>query len=259
MMKESYKLVCSTIFLLVVFYLSGISNVYTHNQAVKNKNIYPLQDLGFKVLSDLDSTAFVGMNDYLLYVVALIVSIWTIIFSNKKIIIFKRWTLMVAVLFLIRCITVPSTILTRPFHNLEDWKTCTAINYDYGHILLSPIKMIADNKLTCFDFFFSGHTINIIVPTLIFQKYFTHNNIIFRYFMVSFVWSISIACMFFIIFLHSHYTIDVEAGLAFTILIWKVMDYQMEYQFGLFSYWETKTEEVEQSVSNNNDIEIQIR
>ena len=252
MLAESHKLVYSICILVFIFYLSGISNVWTHRRALNNKNIYPLQDVGFEIFKNIDHTNFVGMNDYLLYVVVLITLVWTIFYSNKKIMIFKRWILMIAVLFFIRMITIPSTILTQPFENLKDWETCIAYDYDYGHILLSPITMVFNNKLTCFDFFYSGHTINVIVPTLIIGKYFPTNNKRLRYAIVSLVWILSIMCMFFIIFLRSHYTIDVEAGLIFTILLWYVMDYQMTYQVGLFSYWETQPIVTE----DYNDIEL---
>jgi len=239
-MKESHKLICSTSLMIVVFYLAGISNVWTHTRAVKNKNIYPLQDLGFELLDNIHMENFIPMNDYLLYIIAGIATIWTIFFSNKKIIIFKRWTLMIAILFLIRLITVPSTILTRPYHNISDWHSCKTLDYDYGNLLLSPLKVMFDGKMTCFDFFFSGHTINIIIPTLIIQKYFPNNNKYLKYFIVSLMWVLSFACMFFIILLHSHYTIDVEAALLFTVLIWMVMDFQIEKQKGFFSYWEKR-------------------
>lgn len=160
---------------------------------------------------------------------------------------------MIAVLFIIRVITVPSTILTRPFHNVSDWNSCKTLDYDYGNILLSPLKVFLDGKATCFDFFFSGHTINIMIPTLIIQKYFPRNNKYLRFFMVSLMWSLSIACMFFIILLHSHYTIDVQAAFLFTVFIWVIMDYQIKYQKGLFSYCETPEED--DVIINLNDIE----
>ena len=153
---------------------------------------------------------------------------------------------MVAILFAIRVITVPSTILTRPYKNDEDWVSCKTLDYRFDNIFFAPINMVVDGKLSCFDFFYSGHTINIIVPTLIIQKYFPRNNKWLRNFMVLLMWSLSFACMFFIILLRSHYTIDVEAALILTILMWKVMDYQMKYQTGLFSYWEKIEEPIEE-------------
>ena len=252
-MKESHKLICSTLLMLSALYLAAMSNVWTHTQAVKNKNVYPLQDLGWTLLDRINMPYF-PMNDYLLYVIALIGAGWTIIFSNKKIIIFKRWTLMIATLFIIRVITVPSTILTRPFHNVNDWDSCKTLDYDYGNILLAPLKVILEGKSTCFDFFFSGHTINIMIPTLIIQKYFPKDNKFLRYFMLFLMWSLTFACMFFIILLHSHYTIDVQAAFLFTLFIWVIMDYQIKCQRGLFSYWETP--EIEDDVIINlNDIE----
>ena len=254
MMKESHKLICSTSLMFFVFYLAGMSNVWTHTQAVNNKNVYPLQDLGWTLLDGLKMDTFIPMNDYLLYIIALITSIWVIFFSNNKIVIFKRWTLMISALFIIRIITVPSTILTRPFHNVSDWDSCKTLDYDYGNILLAPLKVIFEGKATCFDFFFSGHTINIMIPTLIIQKYFPNNIRWLRYFMVILMWSLSIACMFFIILLHSHYTIDVQAAFLFTLFIWVIMDYQIKYQEGIFSYCETPEIE-DEVIVNLNDIE----
>jgi len=237
-MTETQKLLCAILLLVVVFYFTGITNAYAHNNALDNKNIYPLQDLGFKITESIDNKQFVAMNDYLLYVIACIALIWTIFFSNKKITIFKRWVLMIAILFAIRIITVPSTILTQPFENDEDWASCKTLDYKFKNLFLAPINMIIDGKLSCFDFFYSGHTINMIVPTLIITKYFPNNRKWLRYFMIFLMWALSFTCMFFIILLRSHYTIDVEAALIFTILLWKVMDYEIKYQTGLFSYWE---------------------
>ena len=238
MMTETKKLLCAILFLLCVFYLAGISNAWAHNTALDNINIHPLQDLGFKLTEHINAKPFYAMNDYLLYVIACICLIWTICFSNKKITIFKRWVLMVAILFLIRVVTVPSTILTRPHENAEDWISCKTVDYRFKNIFLAPYNMVFEGKLGCFDFFFSGHTINFIVPTLIITKYFPNNRKWLRFFMVSLMWLLSFTCMFFIILLRSHYTIDVEAALIFTVLIWIVMDYQIKYQTGLFSYYE---------------------
>lgn len=251
-LTELHKLYCSTFLMIFVFYLTGISNVWTHERAIKNKNLYPLQDLGFEILVNFDHQKFVGFNDYFLYIIASISLIWTIFFSEKKIIIFKRWTLMLSILFFIRSLTVPSTILTRPYHNLDDWVSCKSYYYDYGSLLLSPITMIINNKMTCFDFFYSGHTINIVIPTLIIQKYFPNNNKKLKYFMVILMWSLCATCIFFIILVRSHYTIDVQVGLILTILIWVIMDYQIEYKIGFFSYWEKNKLPI---ILINNDIE----
>ena len=100
MMKETHKLIYSILFLMVIFYFVGIYSVWAHQQAIKNKNIYPLKDLGFLALEDLYSKHLAGMNDYLLYAVIFITLLWTIIFSKQKVIILKRWIIMLSVLFL---------------------------------------------------------------------------------------------------------------------------------------------------------------
>ena len=255
MLTESKKLVLSILFLLFVFYLAGISNAYAHNHALDNRNDYPLQDLGFRLTKNMNSKPYYAMNDYLLYVIAGIALTWTIIFSNKKVIIFKRWVLMVSFLFLLRVITVPSTILTRPFENPDDWVSCKTLEYRFKNLLLAPLNTVIEGKLGCFDFFYSGHTINMIVPTLIIQKYFPNNRRWLKYFMVSLMWLLSFTCMFFIILLRSHYTIDVQAALFFTVLLWKVMDYQIKYKTGLLSYCETIKEP---RIIQIDDIENQI-
>jgi hypothetical protein len=209
--KMMYSLGCN----LITFYLTGLSNIWTHEQAIKNKNLHPLQDQGFKLISYNQDYLFV--NDYILIGIV-IMSLGLVLIHKKRVEIIFRWSLMLNILFSMRIITIPSTILTRPIELDEEWSSCKTIDYDYNG-LWGPFEMILQNKMTCFDFIFSGHMINTITCVLLVIKY-----VKWKY--IHLLWIVVIAESFCIIVIRAHYLIDIEIAFLLTTLVWIVLEYR---------------------------------
>lgn len=200
---------------IITFYITGLSNIWTQEQGIKNKNLHPLQDQGFKLFNYNQDLLF--YNDYLLILIVCL-SIMLIIFHRKRKEIIFRWSLMLNILFMIRSITVPSTILTRPIDLNEEWISCKTIGYDYNHFL-GPFDIIFKGKMTCYDFIFSGHMVNAIICILLLIKY-----VNFKY--INLLWIFIVAETYFIIVSRSHYLIDIEIAFLLTILIWYILEYR---------------------------------
>lgn len=216
-MMKNKKLIYSLICNIITFYLTGLSNIWTQEQALKNKNIHPLQDQGFKLILYNEDLLFI--NDYVL--IAIIVPLFILLFVHKqRWEILFRWSLMLNILFAMRVITIPSTILTRPVELDEEWVSCKSLDYDYNG-LLGPFQMIFNGKMTCFDFIFSGHMVNTTIAALLLTKY-LHSRLKYIF------WVLETAEAYFIIATRSHYLVDVEIAFALTILLWYVLEYREE-------------------------------
>ena len=212
-MKKQLKIsLCANI---VTFYVTGLSNIWAHEQAVKNKNTLPLQDQGFKLIPYDDT--FLFYNDYILYIVLGITFVFICFQNNKKEIIL-RWSLMLNLLFSLRIIMIPSTILTIPVNPGEEWSSCNTLEHDYNGFF-GPIEMIFNNKYTCFDFIFSGHMVNITICILLLIKYINH-----KY--GNLLWVFCVLEAYVIILIRSHYLIDIEVAFVLTILIWTILEYR---------------------------------
>lgn len=200
---------------IITFYLTGISNIWTQEQAIKNKNIYPLQDIGFKLIPYEKKLS--DSNDYVLILIACL-SFLLIIFHKARVEIVYRWSIMLNILFSIRIITIPSTILTRPVDLDIEWSSCTTLDYNYNR-LLGPVEVLFKNKMTCFDFIYSGHMVNTVTCLLLIIKY-----VQLKY--ISFIWILSFVEAYFIIATRSHYLIDIEIAVILTLLFWNILEYR---------------------------------
>ncbi len=215
-MKHNKKLILSLFCNLVVFYFVGLSNVWTQRQAIKNRNIYPLIDQGFRLIDyNLD---LLYLQDYLLIGIVGI-TVLLLIKRERKYILY-RWSLMLNILFGIRIFTIPSTILTRPVELDQNWKSCKTLEYDYND-WLSPIEVLFQNKMTCFDFIYSGHMVNFVICIFLINKYLD----------LMFLTRILLWCTvgvesYFIIATRSHYLVDIELSIILTIFLWLILEYR---------------------------------
>ena len=206
------KLIISLCSNIVTFYFTGLSNIWAHEQANNNKNIYPLQDIGFKLIDY--NRDYLYYNDYVLGALLSSTFVFLGFQKNKKEIIL-RWSIMLNILFTLRIIMIPSTILTRPVEIDEKWG-CKTEGYDYNG-LFGPFEIIFQNKMTCYDFIFSGHMVNTCICILILIKYLQHKS---KYLL----WLICIVEAFFIIITRSHYLIDINVAIVLTILVWIILE-----------------------------------
>ena len=200
----------------ITFYFVGLSNIWAQDQAIKNINIFPLQDQSFKLIPYNPDLSY--YNDYVLYFVLFMTLSMTLFNKGKRIEILLRWSIMLNILFTFRVIMVPSTILTSPVNPNVEWKHCKTLGYDYSG-LLGPFEIFFKNKMTCFDFIFSGHMTNTIICILLLIKYLNLGKI-FTYS----IWLFVILEGYFIIAARTHYLIDVEVAAVLTVLVWIILE-----------------------------------
>lgn len=230
-MEHNKKLIISIFTNFVVFYFVGLSNVWTQQQAIKNRNNYPLIDQGFRLIDY--NIELIYLQDYVLIGIVGITVLLLLINPERKYILY-RWSLMLNILFTIRIITIPSTILTRPVELDENWKSCKTLDYDYNG-WLSPFEVLFQDKMTCFDFIYSGHIVNFVTCVLLINKY-----VELIFFLRILLWSTVGLESYFIIATRSHYLVDIELALVVTIFLWIILEYrekikeyndkQIEYQ-----------------------------
>merc|ERR1712228_131381 len=225
----------------------------------------PISDLGFDLFypftNDLiEFNPWIG--DEFCAVMVLICTFWIIFFmgrTNKgyerRIVIFKRWMLIWAFLFNLRCITEISTVLPRPWRDTEEWAYCHDENASESMNNLS-ISMIASETWfyisgqtnVCYDFFFSGHTITVTLIALLVFKY--SHCIYFK----MIIWMMAVFTMIAIVAVRAHYTIDVWGGFIITLLLFKLFDISVLYKDGIFSKMEKP--EIESVETETDDIGI---
>lgn len=234
------KFIYSTIIMVIIFYFTGLTNIISHNKGINSSATGPLDDLGFritnKITPDLEDH-LTKVNDGITISLVVFCLIWIMIFnSGNRLFIFTHWFLMLAILFGIRIITVSSTILARPWPPGVDWPTCHTKEKFTGNLWLEVFNIPFKWKFTCFDFFYSGHTVNIVLVCLIITKWSQYTSL------KCLVWFMTFFDFYVIIGIRAHYTIDVEMGLLLTLLFWIIMKYQVELKRGFFHWWLKKND-----------------
>ena len=191
----------------------------------------------------------------------LICILWILIFMGRgyerRIVIIKRWLLLWAFLFNLRCITVVSTVLPRPWRDSQDWTYChdEDVSANMDSISLNMITseywaFLSGQKNVCYDFFFSGHTATVTLIALLVFKY--SHCIYFKMIM----WALAVFTMIAVIAVRAHYTIDVWGGFIITLLLFKLFDMSVLYKDGIFSTMEKPDVAETEIVETETDDEI---
>ena len=202
----------TVIYTIISFYCTGMFNVIAQKRGVMYDVEGPIADLGFDAFYALTHKLYgynPWINDQLTEIMVIICAVWILIFMGRRrkgyqrrIVIYKRWMLIVSICFNIRCITIVSTTLPRPWNDNEEWKYCKG-EYDATfswNVALETFAYIAGHKNICYDFFFSGHTVNVTMVALLVTKY--SKCIYFKII----IWLMAIFTMITIVAVRSHYT-----------------------------------------------------
>lgn len=145
----------SFIYLFCTFWIIGMFNVIAQKRGVAQDVEGPVADLGFDALYAFTNHLYAynpWICDQLTYSLVVILFIWILLFCGyrknkdgilyeRRIVIYKRW--------MIRCITVISTVLPRPWNDTQEWKYCKqeeiSENYSW-HLFLETCNYIAGKK-----------------------------------------------------------------------------------------------------------------
>merc|ERR1711971_227466 len=158
---------------------------------------------------------------------------------ERRIVILKRWLLLWAFLFDLRCVMVISTVLPRPWRDDEEWAFChdEEISADLDSLSLSMMlseywDFLTQQTNVCYDFFYSGHTVTVTLIALLVFKY--SKCIYFK----MIIWAMAVFTMIAVVAVRAHYTIDLWAAFIITLLLFKLFDISVMYQDGIFSMLE---------------------
>lgn len=226
--------------LLFCFYFVGVTNVYNHKKGVTmTKNDELIYDAGF----DFGNQLFSKDSQYEYY--SNISNIFTVVFTaynvifcmivnprHTKLRILNRFMIIITVLFGMRNILSISTVLPRPWIKGHTWPTCPDENYDWGNPFIEPLKFYFASRTTCYDLFYSGHTIFLTISSLIFHKYSKNNYLVVLH------WLIFVFNVVLISITRNHYLIDILAAFVTSILLWIISEYQLLLQRGIFYEWD---------------------
>lgn len=238
------KFIYSGVILVIVFYFAGLTNILSHNIGIgmDSKFDYPLYDLGFKLSNDL-AADFRFANDYTTMGLTVFCGFWILLFNKKnRYHIFTHWFVMLFLLFAFRCLTVSSTVLPKPWRKNQEWASCDNQRRYTTNKFLAVFEILLEAKFTCFDFIYSGHTVNITLVGLIIKKW--SKSLLLKWF----IWIVIIINFYFMIGIRGHYTVDIELGLVLTVLLWMIKKYQIELEIGFFNWWFNLEEDIEEEL-----------
>eukprot|EP01084_Bolivina_argentea_P152379 265828_1 len=244
----------AALYTLTSFFCIGMFNVIAQKRGVAQKIDGPIADLGFDLFYTFTHKLYdynPWIADQFTYTIVSVCAFWILLFMGRKdkgyerrIVIYKRWVLLVSFCFNLRCITVISTVLPRPWNDTHEWTFCKdeskhdEFTWD---LAMGTIDYVIGNKNICYDFFFSGHTINVVLVAMLVNKY-SHC----IYFKII-IWVMAIFTMIAIIAVRAHYTIDIWGALIITCFLFRIFDMSVKYNDGILARLEKQENRVERN------------
>ena len=249
--QEAYKkFLYALIWWLLTGYLTGLTNAIADNRSFKT---YPcnafLRDLGFDFVSLFINTDQTYINPYAtdicLYIAIISMAIYILKTQTKKEIfnVMIRYIVMFNVLFTLRSLNICLTVFPTPSrqkltYSCEKW----------SDVAVAPFLIASGSRMSCSDFFFSGHTTNAMISALIVTKYINkdHDEMVIngnkrllwiRLMFVVYIWFTVFLVVLFLLILETHYSIDISTAIMLTTLFWYIAEYQIQLDQGFFNWW----------------------
>jgi len=197
-------------------YVNIAANIYVQNVMIGEKMAAspPLRDIGFSMIPYIPWEAGVNICMTSLIVIALLNTFFWQKLSGT-IVVFRRHILIHGFIFLIRSISISSTILPNPD------STCRP--QQFGNFFHATFLFLAGQVETCYDCLFSGHAVTMVLSTLIFFQY--TKNLFLRWLLfvpLGFSLLLIIATRF-------HYTVDVFYGTIIALLFFNLYHYLIAF------------------------------
>jgi len=239
--KQYYRLLGTLLWSVVVAYFSPVGNAIANNRGIEANIHGKMPDLGYDFIYTIFGTHsknpahfLSSANDIVVFVMIFVTFLFVMIeMKAYRIIIIKRWVLMLNCIFTLRGITVMSTIYPLPPNCIQD--NCQHIT----NVFNLPVLFLSKGQGTCYDYFFSGHTANTILCTLIVIYSTKLKSTMWALNLIIFI-SVAMALLeiFIILELQAHYSVDVASGIIITVMLWFLIDYQIKLQCGFFCWFE---------------------
>jgi hypothetical protein len=206
-----YKYMAGISFLLIAFYLNGISQVSIEKHWMESVMAPTLQDIGFDLLPELTVP---NLPDYMIGVLFLF-ALMIFVLNVKRGLIFRRLCVTMGFVYILRFITMSVTILPNPY------KKCESTDI-HENIFIGALKVVIHKRTTCGDVLFSGHASAMTLFVMTFHEYASSS---FRFNptpLVVCVWVLGIMGWIIIISSRFHYTIDVLIAVLVTVTSFKI-------------------------------------
>jgi len=198
-------------------YVNVFANIYVQNVMVANQNSKPsppLRDIGFSILPFVEWEAGVNYIMFALIVIAIINTLfWQKVSGTLTVI--RRTLFIWGFVFLLRSISITSTILPNPDSNCKP--------QHFNNFFHATFLFLAGQVETCYDCLFSGHSCTMVLSVMIFYQY--TKNIFLR-------WIMFVPGFFgllLIIATRFHYTVDVIYGTCISLLFFNLYHYLIAY------------------------------
>lgn len=250
LIQDVYKKFFYTIlWWFIVGYITGLTNAIADNRALDSYSCNQhLRDLGFDFVSLFMNETYINpySSDICLYISIISMLIYVFFTKKKKeiIVILTRYILMFDILFTLRSLNICLTVFPTPSKQKLSY-SC----WKWSNVAIAPFLIISGQRMSCFDFFFSGHTVNAVISGLIVTKYIKKDiqnqniNLLFYWIKILFVvyiWFTVFLVILFLLTLEDHYSIDISTAIMLTILFWYIAEYQIELNQGFFNWWHVR-------------------
>ncbi|ODM88770.1 Phosphatidylcholine:ceramide cholinephosphotransferase 2 [Orchesella cincta] len=212
--KEKLKTVVAGALLVTAFMLTSVSIALTH-QRLPDRTIYkPLPDI---VLDNVPVQEWALSFSEILIMISLFVTITVGLLHKHRWIVFRRAFLILAILYLMRSVTMFVTVLpvsSYTYYCSPPANSSSALQTAQRALrLLSGFGLsINGEQVYCGDYIYSGHTVILVTAYLFIKEYSSHKFYLLHW--TSFCGSLTGVIM--VLISRGHYTIDVIAAYYIT-------------------------------------------
>ncbi|KAL1139866.1 hypothetical protein AAG570_006843 [Ranatra chinensis] len=205
--KEKWKTFVAFMILVVNFILTTASLAMVHEKVPDRTKYPPLPDV---FLDNIPTVPWALDISEIIIMISTNVCLLVIIFHKHRFIVFRRVFLLLAVLYLMRSITMFVTVLpmssTTYYCSPKANSTSALLVSKRVFQLISGFGLSINGKQTyCGDFIYSGHTVILVMCYLIINEYSPKRLIVLHWGS----WLASILGIILVLVARGHYTVDI--------------------------------------------------
>jgi len=215
--QNCLKTASAFVFLVLSFVLTGVSLVFTHERLPHRDRRLP--DV---FLDNVERRGWgISVADVMI-IVAVVSCLLLVIAHRHRLILLRRVFLLMALLYLLRALTIFVTVLPIPDAQLNclppanNTNATTIVTRSFTFILSGGLTL-EGNSILCGDYFYSGHTVILTMAALVIQEYTPKS-----WFWVHIAaWLYAFVAMFLILLAHNHYTLDIVVAYYITVNLFR--------------------------------------
>lgn len=216
--KEIWKTIVSFLFLFICVCINMISLSLVHERLPDRATTPPLPDIFLDNVAARDWG--LSVSEYLI-MLSTTVAMLVVVFHSHRFIVARRLFFIIGLLYLYRSLTMFVTVLpvssTTYFCSPKSNSTSPLFVLRRAFYIISGFGLSINGKHTfCGDYIYSGHTMVLVLSYLIVCEYSPK-----RLWPVHWaLWVTAALGVFFVLFAHGHYTVDVIIAYYITTRLW---------------------------------------